>query len=205
MIKKITIILFIILCGIACSGHSGTIFLNNNYDHKLIYKSALCDSKKSFPQMILIPYFNQASQIVPNCDTYPVHQTALALFVFYHQWLENFGDQNMEIRGILEKVMIEWDTEKRIGKKGFNLEGERFKDRPILGVVKSPSMIWVWQGYNHKISESALFHELVHLAIRAKNGKHGDPDHEGHKYRGWTTRHSHMIIESKQMLRAFGL
>ena len=31
-------------------------------------------------------------------------------------------------------------------------------------------------------------------AIEAKNGT-ADPDHEGHKYRGWTSMHTHMIIE----------
>ena len=55
------------------------------------------------------------------------------------------------------------------------------------------------------MSESALIHELVHLAIRAQQGEHGDPDHEGPKYRGWTKAHSRMIIETRQMLRAFEL
>jgi hypothetical protein len=45
---------------------------------------------------------------------------------------------------------------------------------------------------------------LVHLALKAKNGT-ADPDHEGSKYRGWTVAHSNMIIEAKQMLRAFNL
>ena len=47
-------------------------------------------------------------------------------------------------------------------------------------------------------------HELVHLALRAKNG-HGDPDHEGTKYNGWTIEHSAMILEAKEMLRSFDI
>jgi len=201
MIKKIIIFLFILTFSVTCSNHNSTIFLNNDY--KYVYKTKLCDPEKSFPQMILIPYFNRASQVVPNCETYPVHQTALALFVFYHQWLENFGDHNMAVRGMLENVMIEWGKEKRSSKGGYNLRGEPNQSGIIIGIVESKSMIWVWEGYGHKISESALFHELTHLAIRAVHGKHGDPDHEGPKYRGWTLAHSKMIIESRQMLRAF--
>ena len=142
---------------------------------------------------------------MPNCRTYPVHQTALALFIFYHQWLEYFGDDNAAVRGMLERVMIRWGTEKRFSKRGYDTKGDPFENRKILGIVESDNMTWVWQGYDHKISQSALFHELVHLAIRAKYGEHGDPDHEGPKYHGWTPMHTHMIIESKQMLRAFEL
>ena len=75
----------------------------------------------------------------------------------------------------------------------------------LMKYVESKNMIWVWQGYRHKMSESALFHELTHLAIRAVHGEHGDPDHEGPKYRGWSRAHTKMIVESKQMLRAFEL
>lgn len=201
MIKKLIVFLVILTFSITCGNHNSTIFLNNKY--KIVYKSNQCKPENAFPQMVMIPYFNKATQIVPNCETYPVHQTALALFIFYHQWLEYFGDHNMAVRGILEKVMIEWGTEKRVSSAGFNLKGEPYENSKILGVVETESMIWVWQGYNHRISESALFHELVHLAIRAVHGEHGDPDHEGSKYRGWTAAHSKMIIDTRRMLRAF--
>ena len=169
----------------------------------MIYIRTQCDPQKEFPQLIIIPYFEYASQLVPNCETYPVHNTAFALFVFYHQWLEYFGDDNMAVRGMLEKVMIQWDSKKRFSKKGYNIKGEPYENSKILGVVETSSIIWVWEGYHHRMSESALVHELVHLAIRARQGTHGDPDHEGTKYRGWTSAHTRMIIETRQMLRAF--
>jgi len=203
MIKKIIIFIITLLFAVTCSNHNSTIFLNNK--HKFIYKRQQCDPQKPFPQMILIPYFEKATQIIPNCKTYPVHQTTFALFIFYHQWLENFEDNNMAVRGMLEKVMIEWGTEKRVSIGGYDLKGIPAENQNILGIVESENMIWVWEGYNHNISESALFHELVHLAIRAKYGEHGDPDHEGSKYRGWTAAHTRMIIETKQMLQAFEL
>tara|TARA_R100000808_G_C2144407_1_gene152198 strand:- start:667 stop:1278 length:612 start_codon:yes stop_codon:yes gene_type:complete len=203
MIKKLVALFVVIFSATTCSNHNSTIFLNNNY--KYIYRTKLCDPEKPFPQMVIIPYFEKASQIIPNCKTYPVHQTALALFIFYHQWLEYFGDRDMAVRGMLQRVMIEWGTKKRVSKAGYTMDGQPNESGNILGIVESKNMIWVWQGYRHKMSESALFHELTHLAIRAVHGEHGDPDHEGPKYRGWSRAHTKMIVESKQMLRAFEL
>ena len=202
MLKKVVIFLSLITC-ITCSGHGPSVFLSNGY--KAIYKSSTCDPDKPFPQMVLIPFFENASQIVPNCKTYPKHETALAFFIFYHKWVEYFGDRSFAVKGLLEKVMIQWDTNKKISKSSYSLKGKPLENHNIIGRVESNSMTWVWQGYNHKISQSALFHELVHMAIRAKYGEHGDPDHEGTKYRGWTSAHSVMIVESKQMLQAFNL
>lgn len=201
MLKKIVILLSLLAC-ITCSGHGPGVFLSN--DIKKIYKNSVCDPEGEFPQMIIIPFFEEASQIVPNCQTYPKHKTALALFIFYHKWTEYFGDNNMAVRGMLERIMIQWDTNKKVSKKGYSLNGKAFENHNILGRVESESMIWVWEGYHHEISQSALIHELVHVALRAKNGT-PDPDHEGSKYRGWTAAHSAMIIECRQMLAAFNI
>ena len=201
MPKMMMILLSLVAC-VTCSGHGASVFLTN--DNKPVYRMSVCDPAKPFPQMILIPFFEHATQIVPNCQTYPKHETALALFVFYHKWTEYFEDRNYAVRGVLEKVMIQWGVDKKISKRGYDLEGEPFVDRVIIGRVETDTMTWVWRGYDHKISQSALFHELVHLSLRAKYGT-ADPDHEGPKYRGWTPAHSAMIVETKQMLSAFNL
>jgi hypothetical protein len=202
LIKKIFILFFVIICA-SCPGHqSGTIFLSNNYEK--IYKRSVCESDKPFPQMVILPFFKRATQVVPNCDTYPKHKTALAIIIFYHHWLKNFGDDDLKIKKALEKVMITWGVEKRTIKKSYNIRGEAHKNSTVVGITKSDSVIWVWQGYNHKISESSLIHELVHIALRAKYG-HGDSDHEGKKYDGWTFRHTEMILKAKESLRAFNL
>ena len=74
----------------------------------------------------------------------------------------------------------------------------------MIGLTLTDTTTWVWEGYFHKISESSLIHELVHLALRAKNG-HGDSDHEGGKFDGWTRLHSEMILEAKETLRSFDI
>jgi len=176
-------------------------FLSNN---NKIYKKSVCEVNQPFPQMVILPFFKSATQIVPNCSTYPKHKTALALMVFYHHWLNNFGDDDLKVKAALEKVMITWGLEKRIIKKSYNLKGEAHTDSTVVGITRSDSVIWVWRGHEYKISESSLIHELVHVALRAKYG-HGDSDHEGTKYNGWTSRHSEMILEAKETLRAFNL
>ena len=154
--------------------------------------------------MVMIPFFERASQLVPNCQTYPKHKTALAMMVFYNYWNRWFGDEDLVVKKALEKVMIEWGTKKRTLKRGFSLEGELRKNITVLGVTRSNSFIWVWQGPFQKISETSLIHELVHIALRAQHG-HGDADHEGTKYNGWTVEHTALIIEAKEALRSFDI
>jgi hypothetical protein len=202
LLKKITILISI-LCFVSCPGHQGTSTFFSN-DYKKIYKTSICDESKSFPQMIMIPFFEGATQVVPNCETYPKHQTALAMMVFYHHWVKYFGDSELKIKQTLEKAMVTWGAEKKTLKLAYNMEGEKIVDATVIGLTQSSSLVWVWQGYGHKISESSLIHELVHLSLRALNG-HGDYDHEGTKRDGWTPEHTKMIVEAKNMLRSFNI
>ncbi len=202
MLKKFFTIVFV-LCCVSCPGHYNTsAFLSN--DQEKIYKTSSCDPNKSFPQMIVIPFFKRATQIVPNCQTYPKHKTALAMMVFYHHWNRWFDDEDLVVKKALENVMIEWGTKKRIIKRGYSIKGELRENITVVGLTKSKSYIWVWEGNLHSISESSLIHELVHIALRAKQG-HGDSDHEGSKYGGWTIDHSAMILEAKEALRSFDI
>ena len=117
-------------------------------------------------------------------------------FTFISSWLSS----NCEI----ETITPEETPDFPISTRGFSLDGKRFSSRTIIGKVEAKDIIWVWKGYGTKISESALAHELVHLALMAKHGS-PDADHEGHKYRGWTPAHSAMIVSAKRMMRAFNL
>ena len=102
--------------------------------------------------------------------------------------------------------MIEWGEKVKVSANGYSLDGKPFKNHNIIGRVMSPSMIWVFKGHTEALSETALIHELVHLAIRAQSDNgHGDPDHEGSKYSGWTIAHTRMIDVTKGMLRVFSL
>lgn len=202
MLKNVVILLFLALCAACPAHHSAQSFFSAN-DIKL-YNNASCNPKKSFPQMIILPFFKTASQLVPSCDIYPKHQTSLAMIVFYEHWVNNFGDKNDTVKKMLQNVMIEWGVEKKRMPKAYDISGRAVKNPTIIGVVKSKSMIWVWKGYDNKIANSSLAHELVHLALRAKNG-HGDSDHEGYKYSGWTRQHTYMIKQINRALLSFNI
>ena len=202
MLKKILILSFIFSFVSCPAAQNASIFLYNKKEK--IYKTSFCEPKNNFPQMIVLPFFKRATQIVPDCNTYPKHQTALSMMVFYHHWVDWFGDEDLVVKDALENLMIEWSKKKKTVKKGFSLDGKPRKNVTVTGITKTKSYIWVWEGYYHKISESSLIHELVHVALRAKNG-HGDSDHEGSKYEGWTTDHSAMILEAKETLRSFNI
>ena len=196
------ILLIAILCILmTCEPRNPMSFLN---DSNVIQKSRLCDPDKPFPQMVIIPFFNRATHIVNHCDVYPTSHVAMSLLIFHHMWSDYFGDSSYLVKDMLEKVMIEWGDEMKVAKRGYDINGIPFVERKVIGLAMSSSYTWIYAGSGRRMSETSLFHELVHLAIRAQNGVHGDPDHEGNKYEGWTPAHTDLIIKSKDMLRAFG-
>ena len=167
-----------------------------------------CKPDKNFPQMIRLPFFGKATQVVNDCAIYPNYQVAVALLVFYYTWIDYFGDEGYAVSNLLDDIMIEWGPEKKTITKAYNVHGESVLNRKILGMVMSDTMIWVYQRGRFdtdKISDTSLIHELVHVAIRAVGGGSGDPDHEGDKYDGWTPAHTALIREANGVLRSYGI
>lgn len=167
-----------------------------------------CMPSKGFPQMVRLPFFGYASQVVNDCSVYPNYKVSLALLVFYYTWLEYFGDDDYVISDLLDDVMIKWGAEKKVIESAFDVSGKRVTNRKILGMVMSKSVVWVYQGGRfdtNKISDTSLIHELVHISIRAVTGQTGDADHEGDKYHGWTPAHTQLIEEAKGVLRSYDL
>ena len=202
MSRKIFVVIFI-LCMVSCPGSLITpTFLSNDY--KKIYKHSVCDPDRSFPQMIVLPYFKNATQVVHDCKVYKKYETALALMIFYDHWKSNFGDSNLKVKNALENIMITWGLKKRTLKKAYSIKGKKIKNPTIVGLTQGKSVVWVWRGKNYKISRSSLAHELVHVSLRALNG-HGDYDHEGPIKEGWTSEHTELIIDVNRAIEAFGL
>lgn len=202
MSRKIFVVIFI-LCMVSCPGSLvAPTFLSNDY--KKIYKHSVCDPDRSFPQMIILPYFKNATQVVHDCKVYKKYETALALMIFYDHWKSNFGDSNLKVKNALENIMITWGLEKKSMKRAYSINGKKIKNATIIGLTQGNSVIWVWRGKDFKISRSSFAHELVHISLRAING-HGDYDHEGSLREGWTEQHTELIIDVKRALDAFGL
>ena len=197
LISKIALVLAVVAVGFSCAytwtGHPRNVNSNNT-----------CDPWDEFPQMIRLPIFSKACQIVHSCDQYPGESTAIAISIFYMKWRMSFGDPQGKVWRALNRVMIDWSPELKRG-NGYDTLGERHQGAAFGGLVLSPSYTWARPRQNEIICESALVHELVHISIWAVKGTDGDPDHMGSKYSGWTVNHSALIQKVNNALCELGI
>ena len=203
----LAISLIFISVSITCNNHGRykRPIINDNIKRSTP-ASEKCDEKKGYPQLVLIPTFTYSSQVVYDCNTYNSEDVAVAFAIFYDIWTNTFGDRDYRIRSMLDNVMVQWGKEKKILNNVYDVGGSPREVSYVVGMVITKSMIWVYTGDGRKISESSLVHELVHLSIRrVNNSDHGDPDHEGSTYSGWTRAHTFLIQETNRTLRAFGI
>lgn len=163
-----------------------------------------CDPLGKFPQMILLPHFMSASQIVPVCHLYDRNEIAWALTLFYRRWEKEFGDPDKKILGMVNDVMINWGMETKTVPRAYNLDGVLLKNPTVIGLAISPTILWSYVGDTGYVSDTSFVHELVHLSLWSVNG-HADADHEGDKYDGWTSRHTSFVHELNSLLRTFNI
>jgi hypothetical protein len=164
-----------------------------------------CVEGGKFPQMVLLPSFIAASQIVPSCHLFDRDEVAWVLNVFYKEWKKEFGDPDGKVLKMLNEVMITWGTEERTVAKAFSIHGQPIDNPTVVGLAISPTILWAHVGDTGYISETSLVHELVHLSLWATDGS-PDADHEAGASRGgWTTEHTSFIWKLNKFLRTFNL
>ncbi len=154
--------------------------------------SSKCIPFSSKPQLIQLPKLNNAWQIQTSCNFPEAGKVSTALRLFYTEWKYEFGDKDKKVSAALQKIMIRWGKKKRIVNGGFTISGKHLTEGDILGLTVSPTYVWVWENEYGRLGATALVHELVHVALWA-SGEHGDPDHEGPEYPGWTKKHTKFI------------
>ena len=167
-----------------------------------------CSRHKEMPQMTQIPGFPGVWQVVDSCDFYPREKTSIALRVFLGEWHAVLGS-SWAVKRAFEDLLITWskDTTKH---DGYSVDGRKFKNMHLRGATLGPGLIYIFQfksgiDRHERICESALAHELVHAVLWRVNGKHGDPDHLGSVYRGWTPDHSAIIQRTNESLCELGI
>lgn len=158
------------------------------------------NTKTNHPQMVQIPQFKNSWQIQRNCEFPKAQNVAFVVELFYKEWNLRFGDKNRRVLKAFNNLMIEWGRKKKpILGAAFDVGGQ-----PIVGEARGltlmPGYIWLWENKYERIAATALVHELVHSAIWASNGVHGDPDHEGSDFAGWTKEHTKLIREINNLL-----
>jgi hypothetical protein len=164
----------------------------------LIYSSR-CVPFSGGPQLVQLPKLNNAWQIQTTCNFPRSKNVSIALRLFYTEWVREFGDKDRKVSAALQKLMVSWGKKKKPSRSGFTISGEYVEEGDILGLALSPTYVWVWEGEYERLGATALVHELVHVALWAE-GDHGDPDHEGDLFPGWTKNHTKFIKKVNQTL-----
>lgn len=137
-----------------------------------------------------------------RCDDYIFNKknmsTAIGLFVL--EYSDKFNIPENKVLSELSGLTIEVSAIPKTVSNVYNIKGKFHKDPiPILGLAVDKDNIWL-EVKTTKIYHSALIHELVHIIIWRHNIVHGDPDHEGKEYSGWTKEHTELIKTVNNLL-----
>ncbi len=161
-----------------------------------------------------IPGYANAAQSNSTCDHFDPNETSLAMFLFYLHYVEEFGDENMLVARWLHNLTVVWtDNIIEMSGTGYRVDGTKGTGNTAYGLTTSQGrLIKVYTRQRislndeKRIWKTSFVHELLHVAINANhNGQHGDPDHEGPQWPGWTTRHTDFIHKMNMVLRKVDL
>ena len=163
-----------------------------------------CDSWKSSTQMIKLPIFSNAWQIVEDCNEHEREAVVVAMVFFYKEWSMTFGDPRGSVWRALDSLVIEWTSISR-PVAAHDVTGKYHKRVFASGIALTPGMIWVKPAIGLPVCETSLIHELVHIAIWSIKLTDGDPDHLGSIYSGWSIEHSALIQRLNTQLCSIGI
>ena len=149
----------------------------------------------------IIPNLQKTVQIMDVCqvDSYAVYR---AIYVFYENWKNWFGDEDKVVHHMINNLLIEWGDKRRTVRGAYDIHGQFISNASVVGLAISPNHLWAKR--NPKgIGASSLVHELVHLALWNTHGS-ADPTHEGGDDHIWTEEHTEFIRETDDLLFLIG-
>jgi hypothetical protein len=124
----------------------------------------------------------------------------LALDIFIKYYSKTFELSRAEIWNLLSDLRIEVSAIPRTVHAAYSVDGKLLRGKvPVSGLALTKDWIWV-EIKTKQIWSSSLIHELVHIIIWRQNNVHGDPDHEGKAFSGWTQQHTKIIKDINNML-----
>ena len=164
----------------------------------------MCDPYSDEPlQMIFVPGYHEAVIVVEDCDLFRRQKVAIALQNFELAWQRHFGKDISVFRN-LRNLAITFGGVKKM-QMGYTADGSFTANGLIEGSTLSKESIWIYAPPSMmRICETSLIHELVHASLWARNG-HGDPDHTGTKFFGWTYKHYVLIDQVNRYLCILGI
>ena len=149
----------------------------------------------------VVPGTPNIRMFVSHCNDYMFDddKMAKALSIFVHQYSEEFDIPTYRVWSLLHALRIEMSAVPRSVPAAFDINGKALRNVPVSGVALSKDWIWV-EVKTKQMWSSALAHELVHIIIWRRNQIHGDPDHEGKEWSGWTKKHTKLIKKFNKRL-----
>jgi len=139
-----------------------------------------------------------------NCIDYKFDQKnlAYAIKLFVLEYSREFDVEESKIWSYFFGLEIESSVYPREVQAAYDSKGNYLEGNvPVSGLALSKDKIWV-EIKTSDIYTSSLVHELVHVIIWNENlGVHGDPDHEGSNFSGWTKKHTKFIKKLNLMLQ----
>jgi len=141
------------------------------------------------------------------CKDYVFSEDKLqkALHVFVSEYSNTFDESEEYVWLRLSGLRIETSILGRKVSAAFDSKGNLLKDVHVTGLALSHDHIWV-EILTKQINTSSFVHELVHVMIWKENyGIHGDPDHEGDKFSGWSKKHTMLIKRVNLILQDAGI
>lgn len=152
---------------------------------------SICTSK---PARYIVDTETNIKSVSTWCEDYMFKSEKLrdALDYFVIGYSEEFGVDEHKVWDLLANLVIETSVMPREVKNVYDIRGKFKKSSPVAGLALNPN--WIWVEVNTKfICESAFIHEIVHIILWRTQKVHGDPDHEGEEYSGWTRAHTDLI------------
>lgn len=211
MIRKVLQIMLLVFIPISLPASSSEISLNWE-ETSLFHRQVTNKTCASVPadELNPVPGYANTLQKTDECEYFYPSHTSLAMHVFYIEWVNKFKDPDGHVLKALNELEIEYGTYRRRISRIFSIDGT-FRPEPtiISGLTGRHGryvFVWIGNGSHPKLYKNSFIHEMVHVAIYAKNfGDHGDPDHEGPVYSGWTTMHTKFISDTNNVLKSLNL
>ena len=140
-------------------------------------------------------------RVITQCGDYTFTDAKLfmAISLFVENYAETFEIPQREVWNMLSSLKIELSAIPKTVSGAYDINGKLVADVPVTGLALSKDYIWV-EIRTSQIWSSSLAHELVHIIIWRANQVHGDPDHEGDQFSGWSPEHTQFIKRFNQDL-----
>lgn len=136
------------------------------------------------------------------CKDYQFNHKSLklALDIFVQEYANAYNKTENEVWNLISGLKIEVSAIPREVEAAYDVNGKYLKGKvPVNGLALDKDHIWV-EIKTTQIWSSSLVHELIHIIIWRQNIVHGDPDHEGKEFSGWTKKHTKLIKQINEVL-----